>query len=221
MDVSNLSLAGDDLRIAFSSLLEDTSCPVSIFDANGFIVASNGAYAAARGEDPNALVGKHLDEVVGPEVSRTVIEVMQRAIDSGSPLVAESIYQGDKFRTTFRPISPAADGTARVLVVSPTVFTTSHGRSSPTKYPTVAIDPEKSEPLASLTERELEVLKLIGEGLSTAEIAETLHRSIKTIEGHRASIGKKLHVTNRVELARLAIRAGITRLGADADGTPG
>ncbi len=68
-------------------------------------------------------------------------------------------------------------------------------------------------PLSALTERELEVLAFIGEGLSTAEIAQRLHRSTKTVEWHRRLLGSKLNATNRVELARIAIRAGLTHLG--------
>ena len=68
-------------------------------------------------------------------------------------------------------------------------------------------------PLSVLTERELEVLAFIGEGLPTAEIARRLHRSVRTIEWHRRSLGSKLKATNRVDLARIAIRAGLTHLG--------
>ncbi|MCH8165038.1 MAG: helix-turn-helix transcriptional regulator [Planctomycetes bacterium] len=64
-------------------------------------------------------------------------------------------------------------------------------------------------PLSSLTQRELEVLALIGEGLSTAEIAKRLSRSTKTVEWHRTSLGRKLEASNRVELAHIAIRAGL------------
>ena len=63
--------------------------------------------------------------------------------------------------------------------------------------------------LASLTPRELEILYLIGQGLATADIAKQLHRSEKTVEWHRVSLGNKLGVSNRVELARIAIRCGL------------
>lgn len=65
---------------------------------------------------------------------------------------------------------------------------------------------------ASLTRREREVLELIGRGLSLPEIAERLYRSQKTIESHRLSLGKKLGMSNRVELARFAIQAGLAPL---------
>jgi DNA-binding NarL/FixJ family response regulator len=64
-------------------------------------------------------------------------------------------------------------------------------------------------PLNILSRRELEVLALLGQGLSISKIAEHLHRSVKTIEKHRHSIGKKLNASNRVELAKLAHEAGL------------
>ena len=66
--------------------------------------------------------------------------------------------------------------------------------------------------LESLTKREREVLGLIGQGLSVTEIAQRLHRAEKTVETHRSSLGRKLGVANRVELARIAIQAGLAPL---------
>ncbi|MEC9372870.1 MAG: response regulator transcription factor [Planctomycetota bacterium] len=64
-------------------------------------------------------------------------------------------------------------------------------------------------PLASLTPRELQVLRMIGRGMARREIAESLHRSPKTVDCHRAAIMKKLEIRDRVELARYAIREGL------------
>lgn len=58
----------------------------------------------------------------------------------------------------------------------------------------------------SLTDRELEVLRLIGEGRSTREIAEQLHLSIKTIETHRENIKQKLRLENASQLIQYAVR---------------
>ncbi len=60
--------------------------------------------------------------------------------------------------------------------------------------------------IASLSEREFEVLHLIGLGFSTREIAEKLSRSIKTIEAHQANIKEKLNIPNGKELMRFAIQ---------------
>ncbi len=66
-----------------------------------------------------------------------------------------------------------------------------------------------TSPIATLTPRELEVMRLIAKGLSTKEIAGVLHRSPKTIDAHRTSLMRKLVIDDRVELTRYAIREGI------------
>jgi DNA-binding NarL/FixJ family response regulator len=52
----------------------------------------------------------------------------------------------------------------------------------------------------TLSDRELEVFEEIGRGRSTRQIAEALHRSVKTIETHRANIKRKLGLANGTEL---------------------
>jgi DNA-binding NarL/FixJ family response regulator len=60
-----------------------------------------------------------------------------------------------------------------------------------------------------LTRRELEVLKLVAEGHSSREIADELTITVKTVDRHRSNIMSKLDVTDRVQLARHAIRRGL------------
>ncbi len=61
-------------------------------------------------------------------------------------------------------------------------------------------------PLEDLSDRELEVFNLIGQGHGTRQIAEELHLSIKTIESHRAHIKEKLNLKNATELVQYAIQ---------------
>jgi DNA-binding NarL/FixJ family response regulator len=60
-----------------------------------------------------------------------------------------------------------------------------------------------------LTEREKQVLRLIAEGKTNKEIAETLFLSIKTVMVHRTNIMEKLDIHNRTELVKYAIRQGL------------
>jgi DNA-binding NarL/FixJ family response regulator len=60
--------------------------------------------------------------------------------------------------------------------------------------------------LAVLADRELQVFHLIGEGVKTAEIAERLHLSVKTVETYRDRIRQKLDLSNGMELARCAVQ---------------
>ncbi len=70
------------------------------------------------------------------------------------------------------------------------------------------LQPGKSNsksPLSTLTNRELEVFRLVGEGLSTKEIAERLHLSVKTIGTYRENIKDKLHLKHHTELIKFAV----------------
>ena len=63
-----------------------------------------------------------------------------------------------------------------------------------------------SSPVDKLSDRELEVFQLIGEGIGTREIATQLHLSVKTVEVHRAHIKEKLGLNTAPELVRFAVR---------------
>jgi DNA-binding NarL/FixJ family response regulator len=64
----------------------------------------------------------------------------------------------------------------------------------------------EGSPIESLTDRELEVFQLIGQGKGTRDIAETLHLSVKTVDVHRANIKMKLKLNSASELIRYAVR---------------
>jgi DNA-binding NarL/FixJ family response regulator len=61
-------------------------------------------------------------------------------------------------------------------------------------------------PIERLSDRELEVIQLIGKGLSTREIASNLNLSVKTIESHRAHIKEKLSLRNATELVQFCVQ---------------
>lgn len=57
-----------------------------------------------------------------------------------------------------------------------------------------------------LSPKEMEVLRLIGEGLTTTQISEVLYRSTHTVNSHRKNLIKKLHLSRASDLGRLASR---------------
>lgn len=63
--------------------------------------------------------------------------------------------------------------------------------------------------LHALTDRQIQVLKLVAEGHRTREIAKRLGLSIKTIESHRTEIMKRLRIHDVVSLVRFSIRVGL------------
>ncbi len=64
----------------------------------------------------------------------------------------------------------------------------------------------QTSPVASLSDRELEVLTLIGRGLGTREVAERLFISVKTVEAHKERLKEKLKLTSSTELVRFAVQ---------------
>ena len=72
----------------------------------------------------------------------------------------------------------------------------------------------RRSPVAELTDRELEVFRLIGEGHGTRKIAEELHLSVKTVESYQAHIKDKLSLRNARELVQHAIQWAISEKAA-------
>jgi DNA-binding NarL/FixJ family response regulator len=83
-------------------------------------------------------------------------------------------------------------------------------------------DDAPQQPLDELSDRELEVLRLLGQAFSTRQIANELHLSVKTIESHRAHLKEKLHLKSGVDLIQYALRLQRERFEQPADlPTPG
>jgi len=74
-----------------------------------------------------------------------------------------------------------------------------------------SLEPEEATPFIALTEREMEVLKLIAKGYSNDKIAEQLVISMGTVKGHVSNILSKLHLVDRTQAAAYAWQAGIVR----------
>jgi DNA-binding NarL/FixJ family response regulator len=91
------------------------------------------------------------------------------------------------------------------LVLDPEVARVAMEESSSTA-------PGGSDPYETLTDREKQVLKLVAEGGSNKEVAETLGISVKTAMSHREKVMEKLALHNRTELVRFAIKRGVIRV---------
>jgi two-component system response regulator NreC len=72
-----------------------------------------------------------------------------------------------------------------------------------------ATPPEPSGPPDGLTERELEILRLIALGHTNAEIGEQLFLSVRTVESHRSHIQRKTGHSTRAELVQYALHSGL------------
>jgi len=111
--------------------------------------------------------------------------ISKTAASSNLASAIRSVYQGDSF------LSPSV---AKLLL--------KHYRQG-------ARAGKGQDPYDQLTDREREVLKLLAEGHTSREIADTLVISPKTVEGHRTNLMAKLDIHNRTDLVKYALRKGI------------
>lgn len=183
----------------------DPTIGLAVIDVDGRILFANDRIAMLYVGEPVAkYIGVRIADV-DPQAWHTERAALYEEVArSRRPVVLRQIRRGVQLQTTIHPVDSGEGFHFLITAVE--------GQSD--FNADEEVDVRESGlvhlgPLAVLTSRELEVLALIGQGLSTAEIAQALFRSVKTIEKHRESIGRKLVVTSRVELGRIATRAGL------------
>ena len=177
------------------------------------------AEAANRVEALNAVRGQRLDLVImdisleggdGIEVTKAV-----RAEYEKLPILVVSMH--DEMIYAQRALRAGANGyimkqavadhivKAVRQVLDGVIYVSDLVRQKVLRDITENRDDVHTSPVERLSDRELEVFRLIGEGRSTREIAESLNLSIKTIETYRAHIKEKLSLKNASELTRSAV----------------
>jgi DNA-binding NarL/FixJ family response regulator len=101
----------------------------------------------------------------------------------------------------------------RIVADGGSLFAPSITRRLIEKFAEPARDPTASTQLDNLTQRELEVLRLVARGLSNAEIAAQLVVSEHTTKTHVANVLQKLDLRNRVQAVVLAYETGLVQPG--------
>lgn len=198
------------LGLLWEALAEDSGADIAIFDRDGCIRCVAGAgkfwpFTAANGP------GKRLDQFVSAEIASERQGLIARCCESMRPVAVDTSWRGAPARTVLRPFK-ASTGEVLVLAVCRGTSDCAEAQKDHPTVVTVKARAVDAGPLSKLTPREIEVLALIAQGHTTAAIAKMLFRSAKTIEAHRLSLGLKLRARNRVELARIAIRAGLHKM---------
>jgi DNA-binding CsgD family transcriptional regulator len=202
-----------DQASLWMALSEDTSLPIMIVDSSGVVEFANAATFESLGAKPSS-AGKKLSEFFDEDFATERLQHIQDAFAQNRPVTVDAMQKGRLTRTTIRPIAANGHPQRRaLLVMRPAPAGDQAGnRGNVANGGVLRAKSDEAGPLSTLTPRETEILGHIGRGLSTAEIAKALGRSVKTVEWHRVSLGEKLGVTNRVELARIAIASGLVGL---------
>lgn len=198
----------------WARLLSDTGCGALVVDVHARIVLANDPAARVYAKRPaGEVTGLRFTDFLRPHAADERAELSRKVIETGRPVVFTELWSGVAMRATIRRADefPGAEGPVAVWVLCPegsTLDPLGGGDASMTMIEARNVD---LGTLSRLTPSELRVMALIGEGMSNAETAATLHRAVKTVESHRASLTDKTGITSRVELGVLARRAGLIR----------
>jgi DNA-binding CsgD family transcriptional regulator len=193
-----------DSSLLWNIFIRQPGIGVVIFRADGtYVYVNDEAARLFHGENPPDFTGKRIAELHTPEVATEWTGVLSRVAESRRPMLVRTIRRGVQLQSALWPVDDRAGREKHVLCV------TRQGQRDVDNLEVHETQYIDLGPLDVLTSRELEVLALLGQGLNIPQIAQTIHRSPRTIERHRDSIAAKLKVRDRVGLAQLAQAAGL------------
>jgi len=123
----------------------------------------------------------------------------------------ESIYAERALRAGANGYIMKQEATEKVLIalrriLSGEIYVSDRIGNSMLRHYVRGASPSEHSSISDLTDRELEVFRLIGEGHGTRQIAEALHLSVKTVESYQAHIKEKLSLRSARELVQHAVR---------------
>lgn len=199
------------LAAAWEALVNGSGSSVYVVNKEFVHVYVNEQGAAAMGLTASEVVGTPMGSQISEVLTEIVRKIIVKSLQTGKPMVQGFVYQGELRQTNFVPIQSASGIYEHVLIMSHLVVEAPPDAD----FMELLLNSEDTRrealgPLAKLTARELEILKFIGDGKRTVDIADRLGLSQRTVHNHCASISKKLGRTSRTEMARLAIRAGLS-----------
>ncbi|MEM8781219.1 MAG: LuxR C-terminal-related transcriptional regulator [Planctomycetota bacterium] len=205
----------------WDALTAEPHTGVTLMTAEGRITYLNPQAAAiyfGPKADPARIVGRVIDELYPPAFCEDRRRVLQQVASTRKPMLFRTIWRGFQHHAWLYPTPnrPEPDETSDHPLPGVLVITRRSADdpgdipAHPSDYTYECAEVNDLGELDVLTPRELEVLALLGQGLSVPEVAGLLHRSAKTIETHRDRIAHKLRMRSRGELVMLVQRAGLT-----------
>jgi FixJ family two-component response regulator len=187
------------VRDGLAMLLDTAGLAVETYDgAAAFLAACSAPRAGCL------ILDVRMPEMTGPELQA---ELKRRGIDL--PIIFLTAH-GDIPTTVQAMKQGATDFLTKPVVGSELLERVQAAlEKSVQLHQQASVTQALRERLEGLTQRELEVMKLVADGLANKEIARTLGISHRTVEVHRARVMQKTGVTNLVELSRLAEASGL------------
>jgi DNA-binding NarL/FixJ family response regulator len=199
-------------RAGLRGLLEEAGV-----DIVGEAVNGEGALDLVEAKHPNVVImDLNMPGIGGIEATRQITtlaplaRVIMLTVSSAAPDITDAVLAGAcgyllKSATTQEIVSGIAAAARGDALLSPSVAAKLLERVR--EQPVRASVPDITS--ASLTDRELEVLRLLSSGMDNAEIGRTLFISPSTVKNHISSILLKLQIENRIQAAVYAVRSGL------------
>ena len=208
-------ISENDPQLLWNALTQDAEVGVVIASVGGNILFANTTATEVLVGNQTQLVNKAWSDFLPKDVAYERVRISEQVITTGNPIALVGLIRGICRCALFRPHTSDDNSAKRVMIICRPLTAIDRMPDLQMIQGCELVFAEYNDlgPLAVLTEREFDVLALIGEGMSISEIGKRLGRSAKTIEWHRRSLGTKLDESNRVGLARIAIRAGLSHLG--------
>ncbi|NUQ51870.1 MAG: hypothetical protein HUU19_04145 [Phycisphaerales bacterium] len=221
-DAARIADALPGLRdAAFGALVREPSTGVGVISLDGQVVYLNEQAARifhGRDARPEQFVGRFWRDHLPAEWVKERLGILREILVHGEPVQIRTIWRGYQHVTWISPIETAEseNGVALFLTITRRESGDEQAESlSGKEERCVDSGVMRLGPLDALSKRELEVLALVGQGLTVSETARVLCRSEKTIESHITSIHHTLGVRDRVEMSEIARRAGLSLSDAE------
>ena len=185
---------------------------VTVWDRKGDILLANQMIAHGVHEEfPNGVLGRNIREFAPSVWAEERILIANQAIMMGEPISLLEIQCGRRNHVRFIPLNQYAktqsDSCVLITIEGCSRERYNYMKSDQNREHSIEAQCISLGRLGILTNRELEVLALMGEGMRSKEIAARLCRSVSTVENHRENLGVKLDVSDRSRLVAYAENA--------------
>jgi DNA-binding CsgD family transcriptional regulator len=192
----------------WNALIHDSGAAVAVFDADAWAHFANPVFLRMAGvKSLEELKRLSIEDRLQHDMAEERLLILREVLRTGRPQMFKDLRRGRALVITARQF-PGQPGFA-LAIFRPADIPNWASDAEPTDVDSAQIKHTDPGPLSVLSEREKEILALIGQGMTSAQIAKKLCRTIKTIEWHRSAIARKLHTKDRVALAQMAIQAGL------------